>query len=346
MENTTKSEIILDLSLPGLTRENIFKMINEEDIYKYYYDAQFGDGKFQINKKLLSPFREESNPSIYFFMRNDDRIYWKDWGDAEGKVSDVFDYIQKLYNCNYFEALNYINKDLGLGLGKMNYSELENFIKPPCQNKTSAKKDISYNVRRFFIQDIKYWEKQYGIKLYQLEDYNIFPVSEVFLNGELIMINTGIKPIYVYKLEEDTFKIYAPYGPIKWLSNGGGKFIWGLDKIPKNGNILIMTKSLKDLIVYNNLGFYAIAFQTENFILDKNIYEDLYNRFNNLVLIYDNDDPGIKAAEKFKERFPKTNVLRLPKYKSCKDIADLRKVIDNEKLKELFSKYLYNSIYK
>lgn len=336
----------INLGIADVSKETILSTIDEFDIYSFYYNAKFGDNKFKLNQRVLSPFREENNPSVYFYVSSsDDRIYWRDWGDGnQEKPSDVFDFVKKFYNnCNYFEALEHINKDLGLSIGKENFTKLNpDDISGKTETNVSfrmkQKASLTYKERRFFVYDIIYWEKNYGIRLDQFSDYGIIPILDVYIGDELVMKSTPYRPIYGFRMGE-SIKIYAPSGPIKWLCSGRIKdYIWGLDSIPKNGVNLIITKSLKDMIVLRNCGFNSISIQSESSSIPQDIYEDISKRYMNIYLLFDNDKSGVENSERIKKEFKSIKILSLPKFGSAKDSSDFRQMYGNDiELKFLIS---------
>lgn len=328
--------MILDLNVKKVTRNSILSQVDEETIYKFYYD------KFALNKRVFSPFREEKNPSFYFYrsQANDD-ILWRDYGDSDQVCGfDVFEFVKRIYNCSYMQALQKINEDLILNLDSAPITKIKKEIIKKVDKK------ISYSRRRFNIEDYNYWEKQYKIKLSQLSEYKIYPVTNVVIHYDDHDSNpinsTYLNPIYAFELDGGV-KIYMPLSDVtRWLFSGTMNDIFGLDRLPKSGKSLIITKSLKDIIVLNNLGFDAIAPQSETLFISDDLYNELKKRFNNLYLLYDSDESGIKAAEKIKETHNDLNILTLPKIGTAKDVSDLIKVYSDDLffLKNLLTKLM------
>lgn len=74
--------------------------------------------------------------------------------------------------------------------------------------------------------------------------------------------------------------------------------------LPKMGEYLVVTKSLKDVMTLYNLGIPAIAPISENCFLSKAQYHRLKERFKHIILLYDNDRPGLRAMISIKKKFP------------------------------------------
>lgn len=75
--------------------------------------------------------------------------------------------------------------------------------------------------------------------------------------------------------------------------------------LPKTGEYLVVTKSLKDVMTLYSLGIPAIAPISENCFLSESQYNRLKERFKYIVLLYDNDRPGLRSMVSIKKKFPK-----------------------------------------
>lgn len=74
--------------------------------------------------------------------------------------------------------------------------------------------------------------------------------------------------------------------------------------LPKHGEILVITKSMKDCMTLYSLGITAIAPISENCFLSEAQYKRLKERFKHIVVFYDNDRPGLRAMIKIRKEFP------------------------------------------
>ena len=117
-------------------------------------------------------------------------------------------------------------------------------------------------------------------------------------------------PIYAYKFikpgGEISYKIYFPLADkkYKWLFSGGSSDdIEGYDQLPWLGDILILTKSLKDCMCYNLIGYPAISLQGEANKLEYEFLNKLYKRFNKIIVNYDNDEQGIKSTNSLVRKY-------------------------------------------
>lgn len=90
----------------------------------------------------------------------------------------------------------------------------------------------------------------------------------------------------------------------RFISNWKSFRLQGDHMLPKTGDYLVITKSLKDVMTLYNLGIPAIAPISENCFLSEAQYHRLKERFKHIILLYDNDRPGLRAMISIKKKFP------------------------------------------
>ena len=134
--------------------------------------------------------------------------------------------------------------------------------------------------------------------------------------------NLCIKGLYLYGYFKNDGTLYKIYQP-KTLDK---KFIKVADYIQGmaqcyNENYLIITSSLKDIMSIKSLklNIDVIAPDSENTILKTDIMEDLNEKYKKIIILFDNDDAGIEAMKKYKEKYPYVEIALLP---MSKDISD------------------------
>ena len=113
------------------------------------------------------------------------------------------------------------------------------------------------------------------------------------------------------------------------MYNGDNAVVQGLSQLPEFGDLLVITKSLKDVLVLHDLGIAAIAPQTETSMLTENCMMDLLNRFSRVVTLFDYDNAGIHLAWQFRKEFNVQPLFLREKlwgrkqgFRKCKDISD------------------------
>jgi DNA primase len=114
----------------------------------------------------------------------------------------------------------------------------------------------------------------------------------------------------------------------------------GWNQLEQKADILIVTKSLKDCMVWRLFGINAISPQSEVMFLNENQFELLTTRFDKIILNYDNDDQGLKSMKHFSQMYGIKSFI-MPD--GIKDISDYISIEGYDKTKQLtknFKDYL------
>lgn len=313
------------------TIELIKTIPDYENMIFSYYIPDYASG----NKMFRGLFRKDPNASANI-IKYGDRLIYKDFGETESY--DCFSFVAKYYGCKLRDTAYYIDKDLNLGI----YSNTG--VTRPTQPKTvnlgtpnkSGGTILQVKKRDWLDYDIEYWN-QYKLTVDSITKYNIFPISTIFITKEGIQ---SIYPADKYSYSFDFYwhkgvfrrKIYQPYVKDigKWYSNINNTVIQGIKNIPKEGKNLIITKGLKDVMVWNEVyGIPAVASNNEStFILEEKFYK-LKGRFDNIYINYDNDAAGIKNSTIFSDKYDIPNLI-IPQFTNVTDISDLIKYSETE----------------
>lgn len=312
----------------------ILEIVSEYDLYSYYMGELI-----QIGKPISSPFREDKHPSFCFFIGKKDRkLMWKDF--ATGESGDIIQFVKNVFQDTNGNAIKRIIKDIDSGKIKTTESG-ENFKNSFKKIKTI----ITVKRKNFTEDDDKYWE-QYGLSREIVKHFNVTPISTFWINGDYQpYIYTKDNPIYAYKVY-DKFKIYRPLSvniKNKWRSNLGQYDIQGWEQLPKHDTLVIITKSLKDVMVLYSFGYSAISVNSENVLLTEKVVKELKNRFKEIILFYDNDESGRLGSEKMSTKYNLKQIFIPSSYNTiynAKDISDFRKYFGENKTKELLKELI------
>jgi len=316
------------------TLKDILKYTTEYDIYSYYIGSQF-----KIGRVMKSPLREDIHPSFGIFKSNiSGDLLWKDQGT--GKTGNIISFVAELFSITNDNALHKIFQDVihkDLIPRTLKGEKIKEYYK-------NIKTIISIQRKNFTEVDDEYWG-QYFITRDILKYFNICPIYTFWVNDTISKIfYSKINPLYAYKVF-DKYQIYNPYGAKKnkFRNNCTVYDLYGLEQLPNYGNLLIITKSMKDVMVLHRLGYTAIAPTGETTPIPKEIITSLKNKFNRIVVLYDNDEAGIKGAKKLckdneleyviipKEYYTKFNI---------KDISDYIKTYKITKTRQLLKDLL------
>lgn len=333
----TTDNIYLDISL-----KDIESKISDIDIFKKYCT-----GFQEINKDFKSEFYTDNNPSCRIYQKNNNRLAYKDFGGS-GEHLNPYEYVMKKHTCTFKEALKIIANDFNLL--KVGPVTKPSFILGEfnIEVKKVEKSTISIVSRNWNLTDYKYWYNNYNITFDWLDSYEVIPCEYVYLHkGEktIVFQNTKENPIYAYRFTIDgkyVYKVYFPLHPDKkrkWLFSGTSDCIEGFDQLPYHDDLLIITKSLKDVICCRLCGYSAISLQGESNKLSKELVEKLKKRFKKFVIFYDNDNQGIISANKITENYGFKSIIIDPNDKS-KDLSDYIKNNGLNQAKTMLNKLL------
>ena len=129
--------------------------------------------------------------------------------------------------------------------------------------------------------------------------------------------------MYAYKVY-DKFKIYRPLASkfTKWRTNLTNRHVQGLAELPKEGGeILIITKSLKDVMCCYEMGFNAIAASSETTFIPEDILKSLRSKWKHILILYDRDATGMHKAREYSKQY-KLDAFFINKKFKAKDLSD------------------------
>jgi DNA primase len=158
-------------------------------------------------------------------------------------------------------------------------------------------------------------------------------------NEELVNVYTESVEDYAYSYEHGNGmrKILRPNAEKskKWTSNIPRHIFSGWNQLEQQSKQLIITKGLKDCMVFKLFEVNAISPQSEMMFLNENQFELLSLRFDEIIINYDNDETGISNMKKFSEKFGIRSFL-IPD--GIKDISDYISIKGYDQTKQLITK--------
>lgn len=310
----------------GYSIDELVAAIPEQQIYSYYI------GPIKVGMPMHSPLRpKDNNPSFsIFYSSKNNKLMYKDFGTGES--GDCIQFVRNLLRLNTTkEAKNKIISDLGSNTLPV----AQTFKFEPIIAQERAK--LLIEEQPFTKIDIAYWES-YSVSIPTLIHFNIVSVRKLYINDRLTWVYTDDNPIYGYKIG-DTVKCYRPFGGKgnKFRTNCSIYNIQGYEQLPKKGELLIITKAMKDVAVLYELGFAAIAPGSEGANIPADIMVDLQLRFKKSIILYDNDSAGVLNALKLSKMY-NIPTLFIPEQYNSKDISDLQQLWkDKNKTKQLIT---------
>ena len=310
-----------------MSLRDLLEKLDDYDIYSYYI------GQFKPGKLMNSPLRNDDKiPSFAIFSSKTGDLLFKDHGSGESGNAIKF---IKLYRG--IQTRDELERELLRIVRRMNPNETirtNNYAKLVGSGVT----DIGIVRQPFTDIDKRYW-KQFHISIDTLKKFNVFSIKYFLCNRVVRGTYKEDSPMYAYKVY-DKFKIYRPLASkyTKWRTNLTNRHVQGLAELPKEGgNLLIITKSLKDVMCLYEMGFNAIAASSETTFIPDDILKSLRTKWKHIVILYDRDAPGMKNARKYSKQYKFDAIFVHKKFKA-KDVSDAVKANSFFAVKEWLTK--------
>lgn len=328
----------------NITKEYLFsKGINQESIMTYYTGTNVNSKKL-----FLSPFRQDKHVTCSYYKSKSGILYLHDF--ATNEHINCFEVVMRLYNCNYYKALDIIAKDFGLIETSKEYEKIKNKPKIIDPIKESDLTIIQCQIKDFTDKELEWWN-QFGINQKLLKKYHVFSIKHIFLNGELKFTSSETCPIYGYYFGKDKnglerWKCYFPAKEnYRFIGNLSKKILQGYQQLPKTGDLLVITKSMKDCMALKAFNIAACSPNSETLFINDKQLEEFKKRFKHIIVMYDQDRPGKHNMWLIRKQHPELNFFCMPKSLK-KDFTDTIKEIGMDKMKELVNNFMSNYKFK
>lgn len=331
MIQSRKSEDILN-------KDTLLTKVSEYQIFKYFC-SHFEEP----DKKFKSDLREDKTPTVSITVFKG-RLWYKDFGNPEHSF-DCFGYVAYKYNLDFYGTLIHIDNCFGLGLSSgIRVKGLVPQVGQPVLRE-KKRSEIRVRVRNWDYRDVQYWG-QFHIDRKILRIFDVQPITHYWINELRISCNSIS---YRYRFDCG-YKIYRPLeADFKWSSNVGSECLQGYHQLPKHGETLFLTSSLKDIMCLAVLGYPSIALQSEMLVPREETIREAQARFKEVIVLYDNDfdkssNPGQTMAKKICSTYGLDNLV-IPSHYCSKDISDLIKDHGLEIAKDVITRKENRSTY-
>lgn len=281
--------------------------------------------------KMKSVFNtREKTPSMCIYIDRNNIYKYKDFSSGNG--GDAISLVQTLFNLTTRGSASYkIIEDY-------NQYVLNNGYNPIKSYKQHSKfKVTDYEMRHWNTLDQKYW-MGFHIGSRLLSKYNVVPLEYYVMtktDENDVVSSITIKGNYIYGYFKEDGALYKIYQPkvkeSKFIKVRD--YIQGTEQLVFDKPYLIITSSLKDLMAYQKLKISnseAIAPDSENTMIPENIMSNISSKYQKVCVLFDNDEAGIKAAEKYKSKYGFDYVV----LELEKDLSDAIKVHGIDKVRD------------
>ena len=311
----------------NITLDWILSKVTEYDIYAKYI------GQFKVGMIYNSPFRKDKNPSFgIYYSKRTKQLLFKDHGT--GECGNVIKFV------SLFTGKTEYNDILSDIVDKLNITNNTKLVSskqyiPPTETVIGV-------VRQEFTDvDINYW-KQFNISINTLKKFNVNSIKYYLCNGIVKGTYKRENPMYAYKVYNN-FKIYRPLADkyTKWRNNLTDYDIQGYEQLPQKGDILFITKSMKDVMCLHEMGYPAVSPSSESTFLPKDVLEQLKTRFKRIIILFDRDISGVKRSRKLSQETGLEALFINKKFKA-KDVSDAVKANSFEEIKNWLNETIKN----
>lgn len=311
----------------NITIDWILSKVTEYDIYAKYI------GQFKVGMIYNSPFRKDKNPSFgIYYSKRTKQLLFKDHGT--GECGNVIKFVSLFTGkTEYSDILSDIVDKLNITNNTKLVSSKQ-YI-PPTETVIGV-------VRQEFTDvDINYW-KQFNISINTLKKFNVNSIKYYLCNGIVKGTYKRENPMYAYKVYNN-FKIYKPLADkyTKWRNNLTDYDIQGYEQLPQKGDILFITKSMKDVMCLHEMGYPAVSPSSESTFLPKDVLEQLKTRFKRIIILFDRDVAGVKRSRKLSRETGLEAIFINKKFKA-KDVSDAVKANSFEEIKNWLNETIKN----
>lgn len=315
--------------------QKLFEHVSSYDIYCHFIGYDLKVGEF-----ILSPIRTDNKPTFILFIPDDkDDVFFKDFAWVGGNVFKfvkLFAIYQQSINLKTRgDIIRHIDRSMGIGLfGSTTKKEITRRVLDTSFYQ--SKRIIRFKSREYTVRDIWYWG-QYHLDETILKLYNVRSVRLLLNELNEIVFTVSQRTLTFAYVIYNKVKLYRPEdrAEFKWRNTCPGHYIQGLEQLKKlkSGNKkLIITKSLKDVMVfYKFLGaeYDVIAPHSETYIFKDNFLKQLYKKYDEIIIIFDFDLAGVSGANRLRKRNPKKFKVAFVSTKRIK-VNGAIKVIDKD----------------
>ena len=175
-----------------------------------------------------------------------------------------------------------------------------------------------------------------------IKKFNVNSIKNYLCNGIVKGTYKRENPMYAYKVYNN-FKIYRPLADkyTKWRNNLTDYDIQGYEQLPQKGDILFITKSMKDVMCLHEMGYPAVSPSSESTFLPKDVLEQLKTRFKRIIILFDRDTSGVKRSRKLSRETGLEAMFINKKFKA-KDVSDAVKANSFEEIKNWLNETIKN----
>ncbi|MEZ5013664.1 MAG: DUF3987 domain-containing protein [Chitinophagales bacterium] len=288
------------------------------EVFNFYLKAFNRNRPLIAGKNFSNPFLKErqKTPSFNIYLPKS-KYTWLYHDFATGEKGNCIELVKRLFQLPFKEAIEKIKADL---------PEIDSLKAIPLSKPLKASVSFgNQNIQLpltsdFTVEELEYW-KSFGVTSEILKEYEVFALGENnFLGDKLNSLG------FAYKYGS-AYKVYKPFSLSNRFYFKGQKpenFYFGFDQLPDSGEYVILTGGEKDVLSLKANGFPAMCLNSETALPTDSLIKTLKERFDEILVLYDNDETGNTKSLQLAKGFSLTRI-ELPLKESLKDISDFFK---------------------
>lgn len=280
----------------NLTKEEVLNRVPEEEIFRYYL------GFFSWSKQYRNPLRSDRKPGCNFREKNS-RVYFYDY--SLGKRYDCFDIVMEMKRVDFYTAL----EDIAGVFFQRDY------IRQPPRPQIPDLVQVDVEPKTWN-GEFKFWQQYYLSELIVKYIYRTIPLRQLKENGQIRYVYHNKSVAFYWEVMPRQYKLYFPYFKIK-SRHYNASLILGYDQLV-DADHLVITKSMKDVMVLRELGINAVSPTSETFVFNEEVMKELLGRYPKVFTLLDNDKTGKIFTLKWRRLYNTTPLL----LHQQKDISD------------------------
>lgn len=316
------------------------------DVYRHFM------GEVRIGKKVISPIRDEGDPSFSIYANRKTGLYW--WKDqGSGKFGDHWDFIKEKTGLTFKEAVDYVKQNIlfmgSYGIDNERVNEASLRLSQAVREKPKqVKAQIIPEFRVWNDFDKNFFRSTIDMSVEEMEEAWYYPASKVRVITEkkdYTLYEKKDSPIYIIRFPSGNFKVYRPFETArgKWISNVEKEVDFYLLPECKGGEVVFIQSGNRDCAALRkHLRIDSFALNSETADLPMEIFLQLKALYKKIFVFYDNDKAGYTGAEKQYMQYGIPSLNYIYKQFGVNDFCEVLE--DKRELLEELTLFIYSEI--
>jgi hypothetical protein len=311
--------------------DEILEEVDEYLLYCFYLGFN-PEMRVRYRSPVRNPDNADSFASWSLFTNTSrlNREYaWKDSGT--GEFGDIFKLVMLILRCkNKASAVERIKNDFLFGKG----TELaRQGVSSPKNVDPAHIKLASMPLDKV---DLQWWYERTGADVERLNRFNVRRVKYYWMYDHQNTPSFCSDRVYSYRIY-DHYQLYFPHKDRdrRFRNDFSEDHLLGFLQLRYQSDTLIITKSMKDIITLDTLGFEAISPRGEHTPISAKFMEFLKTKYKRMFTLFDNDGKHRAWAYDCPS-------IELPRETGQKDSSDHYHVFGHDSTKQLIDSLIKN----